>query len=145
MGHSPDFLEDRVQAKGDLIAGNSATTVARVAAGTNGQMLTAQSASTGGLAWAAAPVARTVQSKATTYTAVNGDIVLADATGGTFAVTLPAVAAGLIVDIKKVDASANAVTITPASGTIDGAATVALTTRYASRSMVSDGTSWFLL
>ena len=41
-----------VDAKGDLIAGTAADTVARLAVGTNGQVLTADSTAATGLAWA---------------------------------------------------------------------------------------------
>jgi hypothetical protein len=43
-----------VDAKGDLIAATAADTVARLAVGTNGQVLTADSTAATGLAWAAA-------------------------------------------------------------------------------------------
>jgi hypothetical protein len=43
-----------VDAKGDLLVGSAADTLIRLAAGTNGQVLTADSAVTGGLKWAAA-------------------------------------------------------------------------------------------
>ncbi len=43
-------------AKGDLIVGNANNTPARLAVGTNGYLLTANSAATNGVEWAAAPV-----------------------------------------------------------------------------------------
>ena len=74
--------------------------------------------------------------------------VLADATGGAFAVTLPPAAElpGWPFRVKKVDASANAVTVT-ASGTdlIDGAATYALAVQYQSVTIQSTGTGWVIL
>jgi hypothetical protein len=44
-----------VDAKGDLIVGTADNVVTRVAVGTNGYLLTADSTQTAGLAWAAAP------------------------------------------------------------------------------------------
>jgi hypothetical protein len=50
----PDaILESLIDAKGDLIAGTAADTAARLAVGTNGFVLTADSAETTGLKWAA--------------------------------------------------------------------------------------------
>jgi len=43
-----------VDAKGDLLAGGAADTIVRVAVGGNGQVLTADSSSTGGIKWATA-------------------------------------------------------------------------------------------
>lgn len=75
--------------------------------------------------------------------------VLADATDGAFAVTLPAanaVSPGTEVVVKKSDASANAVTITRAgSDTIDGATTSALAAQYNSKRLRSDGTSKWMV
>lgn len=72
-------------------------------------------------------------------------VVLGDATSAAFNVTLPAAASGRTVIVKKIDASANAVTVVPASGTIDGAANHALATQYDAVRLVSDGTNWFVI
>lgn len=48
------ILDTLVDAKGDLIVGTAADTVARLAVGTNGQVLTADSAEATGTKWAAA-------------------------------------------------------------------------------------------
>ena len=45
---------------------------------------------------------------------------------------------------RLLDASPNAVTVSPASGTIDGATSLTITQQYASRGVVSDATNWFL-
>lgn len=87
----------------------------------------------------------TVQTKTTTYTAADHDLVLASASGGAWVLTLPAVGAGKWVTVKKTDSTANAITVTPASGTIDGAATYPITSQYVSRDFVSDGTNWFVV
>jgi len=47
--------------------------------------------------------------------------------------------------IKKVDASANAVTIARVAGNIDGAATKALSTQWQAARIVSDGSNWYVV
>lgn len=95
--------------------------------------------------WSLYMFAPVVRAKSGAYTAQNGDAVLADATAGAFAVTSPPATAGAQVRVKKVDASGNAVTFTPASGTVDGAAGYALATQYQRASFISDGTNWWVL
>lgn len=81
--------------------------------------------------------------KTANYTMVPGDgTVLANAAAGAMNVTLPPASAGLTVRVQKVDASANAVTVLPASGTIDGAANSVLALRWLARTFQSDGTNW---
>jgi ABC-type arginine/histidine transport system permease subunit len=73
-------------------------------------------------------------------------IILANATGGAFTVTLNTTFGnGQMYIIKKTDASANAVTVTPSAGTIDGAASFALAAQNNSIIVVCDGTNWFVL
>jgi len=63
-GH--DILtEALVDAKGDLLVASAADTVTRLAAGTNGYILTANSAATNGIEWAAAPAVGTFESSIT--------------------------------------------------------------------------------
>ena len=72
-----------VDAKGDLIAGTAADSVARLAIGTNGQVLTADSTTATGMKWAAAAgggkVLQVVQGTTTTGVA-NSTSTLADTT-----------------------------------------------------------------
>ena len=81
------------------------------------------------------------------YTATDRDhLILCDATSGAFTVTLPAVASntGLVLVIKKIDASGNAVTIDGnASETIDGATTLALPAQWNSARIQSNGSAWY--
>ena len=83
--------------------------------------------------------------KSAIYTASSGDIVMATAGAGGWVLTLPAVARGAFVYVKKVDSGAGTITITPASGTIDGASTLGLVVQYDVAMLVSDGVGWFNL
>lgn len=75
------------------------------------------------------------------------NIVLVDATAGAVTLTLPAVATyvGPGYTIKKIDASANAVTIDGSGAeTIDDTTTRILTMQYNAVEVMSDGTEWWL-
>ena len=84
------------------------------------------------------------------YAVQASDIVLlADASGAAFAITLPSavvVGAGRKYAIKKIDNSINAVTLAPAGGqTIDGAANAVLSSQNAVLVLMSDGANWQLI
>lgn len=69
-----------------------------------------------------------------------------DTTGGNVTVQLPAadsVMPGRQYQVKKVDASANTVTISGTS--IDGATSAVITTRYEVVTVISDGTEWLII
>ena len=91
-------------------------------------------------------IATTVANKTAAYTLLSTDsVITADATGGAFTVTLPTAVgiAGRAYTVKKIDSSANAVTVgTTSSQTIDGATTYALSSRYQFVTVVSDGANW---
>lgn len=61
-----------VDAKGDIIAATAADTVARLAVGTNGQLLSADSTAATGLAWIAAPASGLTFISSTTFTNSTG-------------------------------------------------------------------------
>lgn len=73
------------------------------------------------------------------------DLVLVDATAGAVTITMPSAAttSGRVYTIKKVDASANAVTLNGA--TIDGVANPTLTTQWQSKRVQASGagTTWY--
>lgn len=87
-----------------------------------------------------------VAAKTANYTATKEDyVILCDASGGAFTVTLPVglVEPGRSYHIKKTDSSANAVTIDAAgSETIDGDLTVGISAQYESLLLISDGSNW---
>ena len=87
--------------------------------------------------------------KTANYTVAVGDrdkLILGDATSGAFTVTLPAAAtagAGFEITVKKIDSSANIVTVDgDGSETIDGALTKSLVSQYDHLTLVSDGSNW---
>lgn len=85
---------------------------------------------------------------AVTYTATSTDhTLLCDATSNAITITLPASsgATGRIYNIKKIDASVNAVTVDGnASETIDGATTQVLSTQWQNLQIQCNGTNWFI-
>lgn len=87
--------------------------------------------------------------KTTTYSILTSDqnkLILCDATGGSFTVNLPAAAtagSGWKVTVKKIDSTANTVTIDGSgSETIDGSTTYVLASQYQGVTPDSDGTNW---
>jgi len=64
--------------------------------------------------------------------------------GGTtaYTVTLPPVSPGVVVIVKRI--GTGTITVAPASGTIDGAASVALGTQYMAMTLACDGTNWWV-
>jgi len=137
--------------KGDLYG--YSTVDARVAVGTNGQFLKADSSTATGLAWdtiASAPAA--FNTYTTTQTLSNSnDIVLLDSTSGAFTVTLHTAVGntGKILTLERTDGTlANPITLATTSGqTIGGIASgaYALYTAAELLRIVSNGTNWIIL
>ena len=76
---------------------------------------------------------------ASTTALLTDEVLLVDATAAPVVITLPALAqagAGFRLTAKKIDSSANAMTLDGSGAeTIDGAATLATTTQWASRTV----------
>lgn len=81
------------------------------------------------------------------YTMTTASVVLANATSGALVVTLNqgTTYQGRIRVVKKTDATGNAVTISPSSGSIEGIGTRVLSVQYASVILTSDGTDMYVL
>lgn len=87
--------------------------------------------------------------KTAAYTVLTTDVVLlGDATTAAFTFTLPTAVGktGRVWYFKKIDSSANAVTVDGnGAETIDGAATYALNAQHDAILIISDGTNWRIL
>lgn len=79
------------------------------------------------------------------YTATNQNVIMWDCTSGNKVVQLPASSLGFTVTVKKIDSSANTITLTPTGAqTIDGAANLVISTQYKSVTLIGDGLVWFV-
>ena len=89
-----------------------------------------------------------VMSVTTTYTMnLNDALILCDATGGAFTVTLKPAAecTQKLVVIKKIDNTATVTVDGDGSETIDGATTYSLSSQYQAVRLMSDGTKWHVV
>lgn len=131
-------------AKAVATADGSGNLGAGVAPGSAGNVLTSD-----GSDWiSTAPAANVVTSVSTTYTALTTDnVILADATGGSFVITLPAATnTGTTIQVIKVDSSANTVTVQRAgSDTIMGVNSRLLRFQYEFLTFTANGTAtWYI-
>lgn len=132
--------------KGDVLV-DDGTNVVRLAVGTDGYVLKANSGATNGIEWAAeSGSALSVTSKTTTYTATTADdVILADTSGGAWTLTLPTAVgnSGKTFIIRKTDSSSNVLTIDGnSSETIDGLTTRAVTKQGDYIEIISDNSNW---
>lgn len=83
------------------------------------------------------------------YTVTTADYTLTcDATSGAITVNLPAVSAhaGRVLNIKKIDATANAITVDGDSAeTIDGSTTASITTQYENLTLQAGASEWHII
>ena len=90
---------------------------------------------------------QTISATATLGLTYPATLVLGDTTAGNITVTLPAARTvpGFRVEIKKLVA-ANTLTVDGnGSETIDGSATLTITPQYTSRSIICDGSGWWIV
>jgi len=90
----------------------------------------------------------TVIDSTTTLTVGTSQIILADASAGPFTITMLPIADSLTrrYIIKKIDSTANAVTVdADGAETIDGALTMIINTQYDAMQIVPHGTEWSIV
>jgi hypothetical protein len=95
-----------------------------------------------------APAVTTETTASVSPTAMSGQtVLLCDCTANAITVNLPtAVGNSALYSIKKTDVSVNTVTIdADGAETIDGAATAVITVQFASLTLVSDGSNWYVI
>lgn len=91
-------------------------------------------------------LARQTTTQTNDYDASAGDAILADASGGTFAVTLPPPEPDNCVAIIKIDSTGSVVTIEPNDDeSVNFGADETLAARGESIEFVSDGSDWYVL
>ena len=138
--------DDSSGATGDIYYRDSSGNFVRLPIGSSGQTLQVAS---GLPAWAPANNTAPVSTQTASYTLTGSDsIILADATSNSLTITLPAAASfsGYRFSIKRIDGSANAVTIgRTGSDTIDGATSMTLDQQYTALTVVSNGSAWYIL
>lgn len=143
--------------KGDIYAASAASNPIRVGVGTDGQVLTADTASAGGVKWTTIsagsgivrviPVPVTVST--TMATAANTDYVyLCNNTAG-ITMTLPSAASHTrMYTVKRIN-TGQVMIATTGNVLIDGvngtASPYLIATQYESISLISDGTSWYIV
>ncbi len=137
--------DDGSGAAGDTYYRDSSGNFVRLAAGSNGQVLTLAS---GIPAWQSATLI--TASKTASYTLTASDsVVLVDATTAAVTITLPVAStvSGQIYHVKRTDSTTNTVQISRSgSNTIDGQNnSIVLALQYTTISLVSDGANWFII
>lgn len=85
---------------------------------------------------------------ASNYTATSGAVLLCDASSGNLVITLPLAASspGRVLQVKKIDSSANTVTLQcSGSDTLDGIVNFVIEDENFSLSVVSSGSNYYLI
>jgi hypothetical protein len=145
------IAKSTVDAKGDLIAGTADNTVARLAVGTNGHTLVADSGETTGLKYVAG-VSIAFNAQTAAYTLVAGDafklVTVSDTVSRTVTIPPSVFTAGQIINVQRIGTGAvpfaqgAGVTITSTGAT---ASAPTLRAQYSAASIVCTGSNTFTI
>ncbi|MDN5275060.1 MAG: hypothetical protein JWP06_961 [Candidatus Saccharibacteria bacterium] len=138
------LYDDASGATGDLYYRDSSGNFVRLGIGATGKTMKVNS---GLPSWD--DVTFATSTKTSNYTITGTDVVIfANATSGNVTITLPVASAnaGYRFYVKRIDGSANTCAIAGSGAdTIDGQASVSLDLRYTSLTVVSDGSTWYII
>lgn len=142
IGIDQNFPTERL----DIGTGNVRVRGINANAGTGGDKIVVADAN-GILKTIAAPTTTAIRTESANYAAAAADeTILVNAAGGTVTVTLPsAPTVGKKYNVKKVDSTANTVTVNGNGHNIDGTATISGTLPYQGWVMQYDGSNWFII
>ncbi|RWW96753.1 autotransporter outer membrane beta-barrel domain-containing protein [Flavobacterium cerinum] len=142
IGIDQNFPTERL----DIGTGNVRVRGINANAGTAGDKIVVADAN-GILKTIAAPTTTAIRTESANYAAAAADeTILVNAAGGTVIVTLPsAPTVGKKYNVKKVDSTANTVTVNGNGHNIDGTATISGTLPYQGWVMQYDGSNWFII
>ncbi|HMH70161.1 MAG TPA: hypothetical protein VK502_02085 [Candidatus Saccharimonadales bacterium] len=140
------LYDDASGATGDLYYRDSSGNFVRLGVGGTGKTLRVS----GGLpAWGDADTTLATSTKTSNYTIAGTDVVIfANAASGNVTITLPTASAnsGYRFYVKRIDGSANSCTIARSGGdTLDGQTSVSLDLQYTSLTVISDGSTWYII
>jgi hypothetical protein len=143
------MFNDASGAQGDIHyrgsgAAGSAGPLQRLGIGSTGQYL---GVSGGVPAWT--NLTYPTSTKTSAYTITTSDtVIFANATSGNVTITIPLAASfsGYRFVVKRIDSSTNTCQVTcSGSDTIDGQASVSFNMQYLSMTMISNGSSWYII
>jgi hypothetical protein len=139
-------LYDTSGATGDLYYRDGSGDFVRLGIGATGKTLRVS----GGVpTWSDADVTLATATKTSSYTITGSDtVVFADASGGAVTITLPTASglSGYRFYVKRIDSSGNGCSVARSgSDTIDGQTSISLDLQYTSLTLVSNGSTWYII
>jgi hypothetical protein len=149
-GQVPQIIIDaqgRITSASNVTIGGSSIVVTNVATVTNGTLISWENNAPATITWENNSLATIGWTNTTYLVTANNATILVNCAAEALFVKLPAAGSvsGQQYKIKKIDSTANAVTInTTSAQNIDGSSTYVLSTQYYSTTVQSDGSNWWV-